>query len=247
MKFFLIMLVSIFLATSACLTNQQVHNKEIVNYHSTPHSLDNLSGNSNESFKQIGKTAKETKLDLEQCISDFKNFTYEWFPSDYSTFVKQKDITLVNGSSPVTETSKKNLMFEANLMNVSCIDITADGEKEAIVTVSVSFSNKARPTRIFVFGSGKEKPKLLWKYDTNAKDRSLRGFYKEGEILVIEEYDDKYGNPTPAACCPQRFFRNYFSWKENNFKKVKVEIIPYEKDYREYIGYPKPEVSNTIK
>src|SRR5690606_28349623 len=110
--------------------------------------VENLQHNSNISALEntVNKSSVTTTTDqpeeravirtmLNHCLADFKNFTYDWFPVSYSGFVNERKITLVNGASDTKTTSKENLLYEASLANVSCLDLTSDNIAEAIVTV----------------------------------------------------------------------------------------------------------------
>ncbi len=192
-----------------------------------------------ESFGQnINQSNTDTSLhnssQRNRCLADFDNFTYNWFPRDYASLVNKRRITLVGGKTETHET-KGGLLYEAVLENVSCVDLNEDGRKEAVVTVKVSFSNRANPTRIFIYGLKNGDLEELWHYDTRTNERDLRKLDLTDKTMVLEEYDNKYENP--PNCCPKRFFVSFFSWENGSFRLIDSKIMPYENKYRDFLGF----------
>lgn len=168
---------------------------------------------------------------------DFKNFTYNWFPNYHSSINKRK-IVLRNGKNESVEIPKSEIpsdSYQESLANVSYADLTGDGKDEAIITVEVDFY-KWSPMCIFVFTEENKNPKEIWRYETGTIKRGFRGLKIENNNLVIEEYDEVHDNP--PRCCPKRYFRTTFSWQGNTFKKINEELLEYNLDFREFIGYP---------
>jgi hypothetical protein len=81
---------------------------------------------------------------------DFKNFTYPWYPSDYTPPHGDRKITLRDGEMKVD--AVKNIdRLRAGLPNVSYADLTGDGQEEAIVTVVTNFDPNGSVACIFVY------------------------------------------------------------------------------------------------
>jgi len=195
--------------------------------------LEKISSN-NFKDQNIGLPNKKTEQGY--CLADFDNFTFDWFPNDYFSRVKDKNVTLINGKMDTNDTIDGQLMYEGSLENVICADLTGDGKDEAIVTIRVSFSNRAQPMRIMIYGEKNRKIKLLWHYETGTKEKDLRSLtISNSKELILEEYDNYYKEP--AVCCPKRFFTSYFLYKNSDFKLIKVVENKYEKSYREFLGY----------
>jgi hypothetical protein len=91
---------------------------------------------------------------------DFKNFTYPWYPSDYTPPRGERKITLHAGEMKI-EAAKNTDRLWASLANVSCADLTGDGQEEAMVTVTTNFDPNGSVACIFVYRLRGDKPKLL--------------------------------------------------------------------------------------
>lgn len=200
----------------------------------------NPAATSNVILQENQTTATPLQGDIR--LIDFKNFTYDWFPKYGDSVIIKDKIVLQNGRNEEVEISGPGIhplgdSYREFLADVSYADLTDDGNEEAIVTVVVYFHRSPHEC-IFIFGENDGKPLLLWQYESNISGRNLawRGHKIIDGNLVIEEYDTKFGDP--PICCPLRYFRRTFAWNGNSFEEIKVEIIQYDKQSREFIGYP---------
>lgn len=233
MRLQLVFISLLYLSFCACVINQA----------SSDENKDSLLGNSSAASNIILQEDQTTKTPLRRDIRliDFKNFTYNWFPK-YGDVIIKKKIVLRNGRNEEVEISGPGIhplgdSYREFLADVSYADLTGNGIEEAVVTVGVDFYRS--PNRcIFIFGENDGKALLLWQYETNTADRNLdwRGHKIIHGNLVIEEYDTKFGDP--PICCPLRYFRKTFAWNGKSFEEIKVEIIQYDKQSREFTGYP---------
>ena len=176
---------------------------------------------------------------------DFRNFTFHWYPSDYPPPPSpgKREITLRNGAMKVdSEKNTDRIWFR--LANVSYADLTADGREEAIVTVVANFDPNGSVACTFIYTENKE-IKLLWSRETgdraNGGLRSIR--VVDGSSFVLEQYEikfDKRGNYESGAslCCPKRFVRATYVWKNGAFEEVASETLANEYATAEFLGYP---------
>ncbi len=175
---------------------------------------------------------------------DFKNFTYPWYPTDYTPPHGERKITLRDGEMKV-DAAKNTDRLWASLANVSYADLTGDGKEEAIVTVTTNFDPNGSVACIFVYTLRSDEPKLLWSHETGDRaDGGLRSLRVEGFDLVVEQYDIKFDRAKgsyeegTALCCPKRFIRARYSWDGEHFAKSKSETLPNEYDNARFLGYP---------
>lgn len=175
---------------------------------------------------------------------DFKNFTYPWYPTDYTPPHGERKITLRDGEMKV-DAAKNTDRLWASLANVSYADLTGDGKEEAIVTVTTNFDPNGSVACIFVYTLRSDEPKLLWSHETGDRaDGGLRSLRVEGFDLVVEQYDIKFDRAKgsyeegTALCCPKRFIRARYRWDSEHFAKSKSETLPNEYDNARFLGYP---------
>lgn len=175
---------------------------------------------------------------------DFKNFTYPWYPTDYTPPHGERKITLRDGDMKV-DAAKNTDRLWASLANVSYADLTGDGQEEAIVTVTTNFDPNGSVACIFVYTLRSDEPKLLWSHETGDRaNGGLRSLRVEGFDLVVEQYDIKFDQAKgsyeegTALCCPKRFIRSHYRWDGEHFEKSKSETLPNEYDNARFLGYP---------
>lgn len=175
---------------------------------------------------------------------DFKNFTYPWYPTDYTPPHGKRKITLRDGEMKV-DAAKNTDRLWASLANVSYAELTGDGKEEAIVTVTTNFDPNGSVACIFVYTLRSEEPRLLWSHETGDRaNGGLRSLRVEGFDLVVEQYDIKFDwakgsyEEGTALCCPKRFIRSHYRWDGEHFGKSKSETLPNEFDNARFLGYP---------
>lgn len=176
--------------------------------------------------------------------TDFRNFTYGWYPKWDLMLTKRNEFTLRNGKLEVEIPRHSNEPYTFELRNVSFGDITGDDLEEALVTIKMRVKGNAKPYAILVYTLTNGVPRMLWVHETGDRaDEGLRNVYVSTDELVIEQYNaDKLlsddGTETKAAlCCPKTFTRTYYAWRENRFQKSREETLPNEhQDARVLVG-----------
>lgn len=85
----------------------------------------------------------------------------------------------------------------------------------------------AIPYYVYVYGIHRDKPKLLWSFETGDRAQGgLRRVFAENGQLVLELYGkdthlegDLYAG-SQAACCATYYTRSRYEWKGNRFRRV---------------------------
>lgn len=155
---------------------------------------------------------------------DFKNFTYPWFPNKYLDYSDGKKSVSFKGGMFV-KPKRGTGDYEAELDDALYFDLTGDGEEEAVIGLRVSLSNRANVDCTFVYQMNGKKPKLLWLYESGAKDaKGFKNFKVEGNVLVFEEFD----TTDSPICCPKSFVRTQFVWNGTIFAKILEQTFPNE-------------------
>ncbi len=172
---------------------------------------------------------------------DFKNYTYDlphgWQNPDGST-----DITLTNGRiAPVGGQVKDDMSDEDKIVAKSerrigmsyvttkYMDVTGDGEDEALVILKIETAGSAIPQLVYVFTWKDGKPDLIWPFRTGDRaDGGLKNIYTDNGMLVIELYGQdrfllgqmetgKITGDFEQLCCPTHFSRSFYKWNGKNF------------------------------
>ncbi|CAN5587561.1 hypothetical protein BH10ACI3_BH10ACI3_24350 [soil metagenome] len=173
---------------------------------------------------------------------DFKNYTYElprgWQNPDGST-----DIKLVNGRiAPIEgktnaddmspeEKAEAKLTRRIGLSYVTTkyLDLTGDGQDEAIVILKIETGGGAIPQIAYVFTWKDNKPELIWPFRTGDRaDGGLKDVRSENDLMVVELYGQdrfllgqmetgKIGDDVEQLCCPTYFTRSFYKWNGKNF------------------------------
>ncbi|MEP6787914.1 MAG: hypothetical protein ABJB40_05750 [Acidobacteriota bacterium] len=173
---------------------------------------------------------------------DFKNYTYElprgWQNPDGST-----DITLTNGHiTPVEgktnsddmspeEKAEAKLGRRIGLSYVTCkyLDVTGDGQDEAIVILKIETGGGAIPQIGYIFEWKGGKPELIWPFRTGDRaDGGLKDIRMENGLITVELYGQdrfllggtetgKITDDREQLCCPTYFTRTTYKWNGNAF------------------------------
>ncbi len=171
---------------------------------------------------------------------DFKNFTYPlprgWQNPDGS------DLTLTDGRrTPVSKFIGEDMADEEKVeakatrrigmsyVTVKYLDVTGDGQDEAIVILKVETTGNAIPQLVYVYGWKDTEPQLLWNFRTGDRaDGGLKDMRVENGELVIELYGQdrfllgetetgKITGDEEQLCCPTYFTRTFYKWNGKNF------------------------------
>ncbi len=165
---------------------------------------------------------------------DFRNFTYElprgWQNPDGST-----EFTLTGGKiAPVEGTVSDDMSDEEkadikqrrrigmSYVTTKYMDMTGDGEDEAVVVVKIETGGSAIPQIVYVFAWKEDKPELIWHFRTGDRaDGGLKDIRVENGSIVVELYgQDRFilgqvetGRITgdeEQLCCPTHFTRSTY-------------------------------------
>lgn len=171
---------------------------------------------------------------------DFKNFTYPlprgWQNPDGS------DLTLVNGRvDPVSKFIDEDMADEEKVearatrrigmsfVTTKFMDVTGDGEDEAIVILKIETTGNAIPQLVYVYGWKDDGPELLWNFRTGDRaDGGLKDLRPENGEIVVELYGQdrfllgqtetgKITGDEEQLCCPTYFTRTFYKWNGRNF------------------------------
>lgn len=171
---------------------------------------------------------------------DFKNYSYPlphgWENPDGS------DATLVNGHlQPVGVDVKGDMTDEEKAeakasrrigmtyVTTKYMDVTGDGQDEALVILKIETGGSAIPQIAYVFTWKDGKPELIWPFRTGDRaDGGLKDLRAENGELVIELYGQdrfilgqsetsKITDDREQLCCPTYFTRSSYKWNGKNF------------------------------
>jgi hypothetical protein len=171
---------------------------------------------------------------------DFKNYSYPlphgWENPDGS------DATLVNGRlQPVGVEAKGDMTDEEKAdakatrrigmtyVTTKYMDVTGDGQDEALVILKIETGGSAIPQVVYVFTWKDGKPELIWPFRTGDRaDGGLKDLRAENGELVVELYGQdrfvlgqmetgKVGDDREQLCCPTYFTRSIYKWNGKNF------------------------------
>lgn len=160
---------------------------------------------------------------------DFNNFTY---PANEGI----GDFTLENGEKKFVWGKESGV----HLGNIEYVDITGDGEEDAILVMSIQTGGSAIPNAIFIYTIRNNKTKLLWNFVTGDRaDGGLKKIYAENGELIIELFGESklkngkwiFSIPKEkdfGAARPAIYTRNRFKWNGRKFVKTKKpELFDY--------------------
>lgn len=160
---------------------------------------------------------------------DFKNFTYPlprgWQDSD------GKEAELVNGNRPMEMSEESNERRTGlSYLTTKFLDLTGDGQDEAIVILKIETGGAAIPQLVYIFIWKENKPQLIWNFRTGDRaDGGLKDIRAENGETIIELYgQDRYivGELDTAKitgdeeqlCCPTHFTKSRYKWNGNTFR-----------------------------
>ena len=149
---------------------------------------------------------------------DFANISYPHYP--VYTDEKKKYVTLKAG--------------EGSPAYLNYGDVTGDGIEEAMMVLGIESRGSAIPEIVYIFGLDKDRPKLLWFFETGDRaDGGVRQVYADNGELIVELYgkDRVIGSNVyrgdEGLCCPSSFTRACYEWRGNRFQlKGNPEVLP---------------------
>ncbi len=197
-----------------------------------------------DSGSSNAKLSEQKNAELSRATSgirqiDFGNFTYAWYPSFLKPALGRRELTLVNKSFEVDLDNQQGIApVKVELAHVLYADLTEDGQEEAVVYLAGSVPTNSFLGNLLVYKLLRGQPKLLWQHETGDRGNGgLRGFKVEGGRLIVEEYDPKV-NAEESLCCPKKFRRSFFRWKNGRFARDKSEVVLNEYPNAYFVGYP---------
>jgi hypothetical protein len=182
---------------------------------------------------------------------DFKNFTYPlprgWQNPDGS------DLTLVSGrvdpvSKHIDEDMADDEKVEARAtrrigmshVTTRYLDLTGDGQDEAVVVLKVETTGAAIPQLVYIFEWKDGKPELVWNFRTGDRaDGGLKDIRYENGLVIVELYGQdrfllgqtetgKITGDEEQLCCPTYFTRSSYKWNGSSFllqgKRLTFEV-----------------------
>ncbi|MFL6373463.1 MAG: hypothetical protein ACJ73D_02240 [Pyrinomonadaceae bacterium] len=187
----------------------------------------------------LGKRDRETTSPLGKF--DFKNYTYK-LPHGWQNPDGSDDITLVNGKvTPYAGTVSEDMSDEGkaaaktqrrigmSYVTAKYMDLTGDGQDEAVVILKVETEGSAIPQIGYIFSWKNNAPELIWTFRTGDRaDGGLKDIRSENGMMVVELYgQDRFllgGNETgkitddrEQLCCPTYFTRSFYKWNGSTF------------------------------
>ncbi len=172
---------------------------------------------------------------------DFKNYTYE-LPRGWQNPDGSIDITLMNGKiAPIERDvtddmdpeskadAKAQRRIGMTYVTAKYLDVTGDGEDEALVVLKIETGGGAFPQIVYVFTWKDGKPELIWPFRTGDRaDGGLKDLRSENGELVVELYGQdrfilgqtetgKITGDEEQLCCPTFFTRSFYKWNGKNF------------------------------
>ncbi len=158
---------------------------------------------------------------------DFKNFAYPlprgWQDSD------GKEVELVGGKRQMEMTEEVE-RIGLSYVTTKFLDVTADGQDEAIVILKIETGGGAIPQLVYIFTWKADAPEMIWYFRTGDRaDGGLKDVRAENGAIVIELFgQDRYivGELDTAKvtgdeeqlCCPTHFTKSRYKWNSNVFR-----------------------------
>ena len=172
---------------------------------------------------------------------DFKNYTYPlphgWENPDGS------DIKLVNGrvapvgaisnSGDLNDEAKADLKARRRIgmsyVTTKFIDVTGDGQDEAVVVLKIETAGSAIPQIVYIFEWKNGEPELIWSFRTGDRaDGGLKNVRVENGSFTVELYGQdrfllgqmetgKITGDIEQLCCPKYFTRSFYKWNGKSF------------------------------
>ena len=182
---------------------------------------------------------------------DFRNFTYP-LPRVWQ-HPEAKEITLENGKvKPVAVDVHDDMTDEmraearaARRIGMSYVttrfmDLTGDGNDEAVVILKVETTGNAIPQLVYVYEWKDGAPNLIWNFRTGDRaDGGLKDIRVENGLVILELFGQdrfvlgeietgKITGDEEQLCCPTFFTRSNYKWNGSNFllqrKRLTFEV-----------------------
>ena len=173
---------------------------------------------------------------------DFRNFTYP-LPRGWEN-PDGKEIVLTNGHvEPVSVSVEANEKMTdeeraeikarrrigLSFVAAKYLDLTSDGQDEAVVILKIETGGTAIPQVVYVFTWKDGRPELIWPFRTGDRaDGGLKDIRAENGESVVELYGQdrfilgqvetgKVTGDEEQLCCPTYFTRSRYKWNGSTF------------------------------
>jgi hypothetical protein len=156
---------------------------------------------------------------------DFKNFTYP-LPRGWQG-AGVEELSIENGIAPASQVDKQ---IGLSYVTAKYLDVTGDGQDEAVVVVKIVTAGSAIPQVAYVFEWKNNAPELIWYFRTGDRaDGGLKDLRAENGEFIIELYGQdrfilgeaetgKITGDEEQLCCPNYFTRIAYKWNGKNFQ-----------------------------
>jgi len=160
---------------------------------------------------------------------DFKNYTYD-LPRGWQNPDGTTEIKLVKGrlGALADETSSER-HIGMSYVTAKYLDVTGDGDDEAVVVLKVETGGSAVPQLVYVFSWKNGAPELIWPFRTGDRaDGGLKDIRSENGMVIVELYGQdrfilgqmetrKITGDVEQLCCPTHFTRSTYKWNGTAF------------------------------
>jgi len=156
---------------------------------------------------------------------DFKNHTYP-LPRGWQGAGGVTELAIENGTAPASQEDKQ---IGLSYITTKFLDVTGDGQEEAVVVLKIVTAGSALPQVAYVFEWKNDAPELIWYFRTGDRaDGGLKDLRAESGEFVIELYGQdrfilgetetgKVTGDEEQLCCPIFFTRTAYKWNGKNF------------------------------
>lgn len=172
---------------------------------------------------------------------DFKNFSYPlprgWQNPDNSDIKLEKgrlvpvsaDTDLGMDADVIAE-RKARRRIGMSYVTTKFLDVTGDGQDEAIVILKVETTGSAVPQLVYIYEWKDDKPELIWNFRTGDRaDGGLKDIRVEDGSVVVELFGQdrfllgetetsKISGDEEQLCCPIYFTRATYRWNGKYFQ-----------------------------
>ena len=162
---------------------------------------------------------------------DFKNYTYPlprgWQGSGIT------ELRIENGAAPASQAEKQ---IGLSYVTTKYMDVTGDGQDEALVVLKIETAGSAIPQIVYVFTWKDDAPELIWYFRTGDRaDGGLKDLRAENGELVVELYGQdrfilgetetgKITGDEEQLCCPPFFTRSVYKYNGKDFLMQKKRL-----------------------